>query len=109
MCARTTRSRGGGVGVAGFEPTAPRSQSGCATKLRHTPWRPECRRTTAPRSRDLRARRTHARPMRPDGAGSVPAEAPDERALSEARALFDACRWRCTERLAAADAYQALD
>ena len=32
--------RGGGrrlVGVAGFEPTAPRSQSGCATKLRHTP------------------------------------------------------------------------
>src|SRR3954470_9502404 len=97
------------VGVAGFEPTAPRSQSGCATKLRHTPWRPECRRTTAPRSRDLRARRTHARPMRPDGAGSVPAEAPDERALSEARDLFDACRWRCTERLAAADAYQALD
>src|SRR4051794_40934894 len=64
------------VGVAGFEPTAPRSQSGCATKLRHTPWRPECRRTTAPRSRDLRARRTHGRPMRPDGAGSVPAEAP---------------------------------
>src|SRR3954464_9299162 len=97
------------VGVAGFEPTAPRSQSGCATKLRHTPWRPECRRTTAPRSRDLRARRTHARPMRPDGAGSVPAEAPDERALSEARDLFDACRWRCTERLAAGDANQALD
>ena len=27
------------VGVAGFEPTAPRSQSECATKLRHTPWR----------------------------------------------------------------------
>jgi hypothetical protein len=26
------------VGVAGFEPTAPRSQSECATKLRHTPW-----------------------------------------------------------------------
>ncbi len=25
------------VGVAGFEPTAPRSQSECATKLRHTP------------------------------------------------------------------------
>src|SRR4051795_1822391 len=35
------------VGVAGFEPTAPRSQSGCATKLRHTPWRPESRRTAA--------------------------------------------------------------
>ena len=33
----------GTVGVAGFEPTAPRSQSGCATKLRHTPWRPESR------------------------------------------------------------------
>src|SRR3954451_9919623 len=31
------------VGVAGFEPTAPRSQSGCATKLRHTPWPPESR------------------------------------------------------------------
>jgi hypothetical protein len=29
--------------VAGFEPTAPRSQSGCATKLRHTPWRTESR------------------------------------------------------------------
>jgi hypothetical protein len=29
----------GEVGVAGFEPTAPRSQSECATKLRHTPWR----------------------------------------------------------------------
>ena len=28
---------GGIVGVAGFEPTAPRSQSECATKLRHTP------------------------------------------------------------------------
>ena len=27
------------VGVAGFEPTAPRSQSECATKLRHTPSR----------------------------------------------------------------------
>jgi hypothetical protein len=27
------------VGVAGFEPTAPRSQSECATKLRHTPCR----------------------------------------------------------------------
>ncbi len=26
------------VGVAGFEPTAPRSQSECATKLRHTPF-----------------------------------------------------------------------
>ncbi len=25
------------VGVAGFEPTTPRSQSECATKLRHTP------------------------------------------------------------------------
>ena len=25
------------VGVAGFEPTAPYSQSRCATKLRHTP------------------------------------------------------------------------
>jgi hypothetical protein len=25
------------VGVAGFEPAAPRSQSECATKLRHTP------------------------------------------------------------------------
>ena len=25
------------VGVAGFEPTAPRSQSECATKLRYTP------------------------------------------------------------------------
>ena len=25
------------VGVAGFDPTAPRSQSECATKLRHTP------------------------------------------------------------------------
>ncbi|MCZ4500507.1 MAG: hypothetical protein JWQ74_3062 [Marmoricola sp.] len=29
--------RGRLVGVAGFEPTAPRSQSECATKLRHTP------------------------------------------------------------------------
>jgi hypothetical protein len=28
------------VGVAGFEPTAPRSQSECATKLRHTPFAP---------------------------------------------------------------------
>ncbi len=28
------------VGVAGFEPTAPRSQSECATKLRHTPLLP---------------------------------------------------------------------
>src|SRR4029453_5292754 len=27
----------GPVGVAGFEPTAPRSQSECATKLRYTP------------------------------------------------------------------------
>ena len=26
------------VGVAGFEPAAFRSQSGRATKLRHTPW-----------------------------------------------------------------------
>jgi hypothetical protein len=26
------------VGVTGFEPVAPRSQSECATKLRHTPW-----------------------------------------------------------------------
>ena len=25
------------VGVTGFEPAAPRSQSECATKLRHTP------------------------------------------------------------------------
>ena len=25
------------VGVTGFEPVAPRSQSECATKLRHTP------------------------------------------------------------------------
>src|SRR3954465_6398039 len=78
------------VGVAGFEPTAPRSQSGCATKLRHTPWRPESRRTTAPRSGDLRARRTFGRPLWPDGAGSVLAEASDERALSEARDPFDA-------------------
>ncbi|MDT4918200.1 MAG: hypothetical protein QOH89_2900 [Pseudonocardiales bacterium] len=31
------RSVAGSVGVAGFEPTAPRSQSECATKLRHTP------------------------------------------------------------------------
>ena len=31
------RPRAGMVGVAGFEPTAPRSQSECATKLRHTP------------------------------------------------------------------------
>ena len=30
-------SRAAMVGVAGFEPTAPRSQSECATKLRHTP------------------------------------------------------------------------
>src|SRR3954452_10611122 len=78
------------VGVAGFEPTAPRSQSGCATKLRHTPWRPESRRTMAPRSGDLRARRTFGRPLWPDGAGSVLAEASDERALSEARDPFDA-------------------
>lgn len=28
---------GSQVGVAGFEPTAPRTQSECATKLRHTP------------------------------------------------------------------------
>src|SRR5690349_9141953 len=27
------------VGVTGFEPVAPRSQSECATKLRHTPCR----------------------------------------------------------------------
>ena len=26
------------VGVTGFEPVAPRSQSECATKLRHTPF-----------------------------------------------------------------------
>ena len=31
------------VGVAGFEPTAPRSQSECATKLRHTPYGGDCR------------------------------------------------------------------
>ena len=30
------------VGVAGFEPTAPRSQSECATKLRHTPGDSQC-------------------------------------------------------------------
>ena len=30
------------VGVAGFEPTAPRSQSECATKLRHTPCTEYC-------------------------------------------------------------------
>src|SRR3712207_7473890 len=35
------RDGGGTVGVTGFEPAAPRSQSGCATKLRHTPWRGE--------------------------------------------------------------------
>ena len=32
-CPETSQS----VGVAGLEPTAPRSQSECATKLRHTP------------------------------------------------------------------------
>src|SRR4051812_14915923 len=78
------------VGVAGFEPTAPPTQSGCATKLRPPPWRPESRRTMAPRSGDLRARRTFGRPLWPDGAGSVLAEASDERALSEARDPFDA-------------------
>jgi hypothetical protein len=40
----TTRAHGSNkpclVGVAGFEPTAPRSQSECATKLRHTPSTP---------------------------------------------------------------------
>ena len=30
-------SRSDLVGVTGFEPVAPRSQSECATKLRHTP------------------------------------------------------------------------
>jgi hypothetical protein len=34
---KITRTRADLVGVAGFEPTAPRSQSECATKLRHTP------------------------------------------------------------------------
>ena len=34
---RSVEVTGSAVGVAGFEPTAPRSQSECATKLRHTP------------------------------------------------------------------------
>src|SRR5262249_15578319 len=36
------------VGVAGFDPTAPRSQSECATKLRHTRWRTQCTGSTPP-------------------------------------------------------------
>jgi hypothetical protein len=43
------------VGVAGFEPTAPRSQSECATKLRHTP-------CTGEPSGFRHRRRRHARP-----------------------------------------------
>ena len=42
VCARRPRSLRRGqdvVGVTGFEPVAPRSQSECATKLRHTPFR----------------------------------------------------------------------
>jgi hypothetical protein len=74
------------VGVAGFEPTAPRSQSGCATKLRHTPWQRESRRllTAAGRRRSGRLRAGDettpaALPRRDDGrrAGPVgPARAP---------------------------------
>jgi hypothetical protein len=34
---KITDTRSDLVGVTGFEPAAPRSQSECATKLRHTP------------------------------------------------------------------------
>ena len=34
---KITATRSDLVGVTGFEPVAPRSQSECATKLRHTP------------------------------------------------------------------------
>src|SRR3954451_895687 len=51
------------VGVAGFEPTDPRSQSGCATKLRHTPWRTESRGTVH--------RPGHERPIRSAGRTSA--------------------------------------
>ena len=60
------------VGVAGFEPTAPRSQSECATKLRHTPWPPESRGASeAPRqpSEGWRPVGTHGRPVAPSSAG----------------------------------------
>ena len=47
------------VGVTGFEPVAPRSQSECATKLRHTPWaqlRPSCHAVVAARAPTTSAR-----------------------------------------------------
>src|SRR4051812_15069726 len=73
------------VGVAGFEPTAPRSQSGCATKLRHTPWRPESRRGPERSAVTGRKGRPMVVAMVPgNGDGSV---------LDEARALFGAHRW----------------
>ena len=42
-------SRSDLVGVTGFEPVAPRSQSECATKLRHTPYWSESRGASAHR------------------------------------------------------------
>src|SRR3954468_9175444 len=81
---------GPNVGVAGFEPTAPRSQSGCATKLRHTPWRPESRRRLG---RGGRAAAVTAG----DGEPIVPRMAHldvGDLVLAEARELFDAYRWR---------------
>jgi hypothetical protein len=59
---RATRPRTT-VGVAGFEPTAPRSQSECATKLRHTPWRREVYAVRAHRTSP--GRRPAASPFRP--------------------------------------------
>ena len=37
MAVKIADQRSDLVGVTGFEPVAPRSQSECATKLRHTP------------------------------------------------------------------------
>ena len=102
--------------MAGFEPTAPRSQSGCATKLRHTPWRTEsrwvpigpapavliARNDAAIPGRDEHGRRTYGRRMaRPCG---------DDPVLVQARELFDEFQWRsCADRLTSAGAQQPLD
>src|SRR5690606_25137074 len=70
------------VGVAGFEPTAPRSQSECATKLRHTPWRGASVRVSRPAGPLTSTTRYEIHPHgRPAGqtASALPARTQDHR------------------------------
>ena len=63
------------VGVAGFEPTAPRSQSECATKLRYTPATERPVYGGHRRSNAAQPRRLH-RPVRYRRAGAATAPGP---------------------------------